>query len=488
MSTNREFLLNVVLLLGINLLIKPFYLFGIDRVVQNTLPAGVYGLYFLLFGFAYLFQVINDFGIATYNSRTLSRHRQLIQKYFPTLLVLKLLLLAIYLLVLLAAGYIWGYVPAQGWLLLGIGFNLGLMALLLFLRSNLAALGRYRRDSLLSALDRLLVIVIVGAMLWVPAWRAQFQLWWFVVAQTFALLVACVVVYSSVRPHLGSFTRVWRPVRLWFFLRASAPYALVIFLMTAYTRLDAVMLGYLLPETGLLQNDHYAAAFRLLDAANSLTYLFAALLLPMFSRQLRLGRSVVPLANLSIRLLWGMAGTLAVISWYFGDAIMAFLYTDPVAESGQILAWLMIAFMGMAAAYVYGTLLTAAGALARLNIYFALGVLLNVALNWWLIPHTQALGAAQATAITQWVIFLLQLMLARRLCDLPFNGVLLLQLLAYVVLLVCCTWSIATYVAMAWFVKIMLVVVVAVLLALGLRLIRWRDSQLLPFPNQSTPS
>ncbi|MEZ4982584.1 MAG: hypothetical protein R2769_13575 [Saprospiraceae bacterium] len=42
----REFNLNIIMLVAINLLIKPFFIFGIDRTVQNVVGTSEYGMYF----------------------------------------------------------------------------------------------------------------------------------------------------------------------------------------------------------------------------------------------------------------------------------------------------------------------------------------------------------------------------------------------------------------------------------------------------------
>lgn len=49
----REFVLNLVFLLLINILIKPLFIFGVDLGVQNRIGAD-YGLYFALLNLAYL--------------------------------------------------------------------------------------------------------------------------------------------------------------------------------------------------------------------------------------------------------------------------------------------------------------------------------------------------------------------------------------------------------------------------------------------------
>jgi drug/metabolite transporter (DMT)-like permease len=84
---NREFLLNAVFLVLVNLLIKPFYVFGIERTVQERVGTEQYGLYATLFSFAYLLFMVNDFGIHYFNSRTVARHPQLAAKLFPNTLI-----------------------------------------------------------------------------------------------------------------------------------------------------------------------------------------------------------------------------------------------------------------------------------------------------------------------------------------------------------------------------------------------------------------
>jgi len=54
---NKEFTSNAILIVVLNLLVKSFYLFGIDRTVQNILPEGEYGLYFTPFMFGLFFLV-----------------------------------------------------------------------------------------------------------------------------------------------------------------------------------------------------------------------------------------------------------------------------------------------------------------------------------------------------------------------------------------------------------------------------------------------
>lgn len=474
---NREFAGNAVLIVVLNLAVKSFYLFGIDRTVQNLLPEGEYGLYFTLFNFAFLFQIISDFGLQNYNARNLSQSRHLLRKYFPHLITIKLLLGIAFVLVTAALGYFWGFQSPAVWsLLLLITLNQFLQTLVLFLRSNLAGLGLFRLDSWASVLDKALLVVIAGTLLWGPGLQAHFTILWFVLAQTAAYSITIVLLLAYLKPRLGKLKLQWRAAQAKNLLRSSAPYALVIFLMTAYTRLDAIMIEKLLPN-GAIEADRYASAFRLLDASNIAGYLLAGLLLPMFARQLKTGENIAPLTRLAISTMWTGAFSLAISVFWFATPIMTSLYTNGNAYSGQILCWLMLTFIPMSGGYVYGTLLTANASLGPMNKVFAVGILINLTLNLILIPSMGALGAAIATFFTQLLTFVAQVFLAKHYLKLAFAPDLLLRLLLLLGASSFLGYCLQTYgLTIHWSVKLIACICTSVLLAFTLKLLdlkRW---------------
>ena len=68
----NRFIKNIIFLLFLNLLVKPFWILGIDREVQNLLGDASYGTYQALFNFSYLFYILLDLGITNFNSRAVS--------------------------------------------------------------------------------------------------------------------------------------------------------------------------------------------------------------------------------------------------------------------------------------------------------------------------------------------------------------------------------------------------------------------------------
>lgn len=402
----REFLINFFLLLFVNLLVKPLFIFGIDLGVQNRLPPGDYGLYFALLNFAYLFQIIGDFGLQSFNNRHVSQHPHLVGKYLPTLLVLKVLLSGVYIFFALAAAYCIRYDKRAIGLLFILLLNQVLSQGVLFLRSTISGLGYYRLDSVLSSADKLLMLLTCGLLLWGLPPRylsAESFAWAQTLASSAALIAVSFVLYRRMParmrwPDWGS--RRWRNTLAALF-RASFPYALVILLMSAYTRMDAILLERLLPD-GHHHADVYAAAYRLLDAANMVGYLFAVLLLPMFARLLAQGASVRPLVGTATRLLWAGAVTMVLLTFFVRADLLLWMMPERAdSYRWDVLGLLIWAFIPMGAIHIFSSLLTADGQLMAMSRFFVVGIALDLALDLWLIPRYQAIGAAIAAVCTQ---------------------------------------------------------------------------------------
>ncbi|MGB3548298.1 MAG: oligosaccharide flippase family protein [Saprospiraceae bacterium] len=471
------FVRTATLILGLNLVVKGVYLFGIERVVQNTLPEGDYGLYFQLLNLTMLLQIVADFGLQLYNSRNLAQSRHLLAKYFPWLLGLKLLLGLIFLLSVAAGAWLLRYDTEIYPLLALLAVNQLLMSWLLFLRSNLSGLGRYRADSFISIADKVILIPLVGGLLW---WQQPFTVYHFAGAQLLAWLISGGLVLYLLRNRLERMRPRWNPATGLVLLRRAAPFALAIFLMTAYTRLDAVMLGRLLPgAAGRLAADHYAAAYRLLDAANMLGFLLAGLLLPMFARLLARRETIRSLFALSLRSILTLATLAAFPLLFFARPVVQLLYTIGDAETARVLIYLMLTYLTVSAGYVFGTLLGAADRLRNMNYVFAAGVLLNLGLNLYLIPRRGAAGAALATLVTQTMMLAGQMGLAYAYLPLRGAPLRLGRLLIFWLVFGASGYLLSRYSPLGWFVNFCVCVCCGLGPALALRLLdprAWRKA------------
>lgn len=431
----KKFVGNLLFVLLLNLLVKPFWILGIDVAVQNRVGAEEYGLYYPIFGFSILLNIILDFGITNYNNRNIAQHSHMLGRYFSGIFNVKLLLGVLYLLLTLSLGFVIGYEGKEIYLLLILSVNQFLASLILYLRSNISGLHLFKTEGILSITDRVLMIAICGYLLWSDQFNGEFKIEWFVYAQSAAYIVTALVAFFVVLHKAEFFKPKFDLLIFRLILRQSLPFALLVLLMSFYYRLDSVMIERILID-GNFQAGIYAQAYRILEGFNMFGFLFAGLLLPIFSRMIKLNESISKLLRTAFNLIFIPSVSIAFISFLFPEEIMALLYIENIAASAEVFQILMLSFIAIALSYVYGTLLTANGNLKELNLISAMGLILNLVLNMWLIPIYQAKGAAIATLFTQALVIVCQLIFVGRIFELKVRLAFLMKNIFVVIAIV----------------------------------------------------
>ena len=202
--------------------------------------------------------------------------------------------------------------------------------------------------------------------------------------------------------------------------------------MSVYSRIEPVLLERLLDDKGV-QAGIYSRAYRLFDAGNNISNLFAIMLLPMFAATLKNKTDLNNLVKTSFNVIVAMAGIVLIMCVFYRQEIMQMMYNPEEAETeaayllriGQyanVFPLLMGSFFCLSTTYVFGTLLTANGSLKQLNLVAAAGVIINILLNLIVIPRFKAVGAACTSLCVQTVTAFLQYLLAKRILKLEING------------------------------------------------------------------
>lgn len=435
----KKFVTNLGFLLFLNLLIKPFWILGIDRAVQNTVGAESYGLYAALFNFSFLFNILLDVGITNYNNRNIAQHNHLLQKHLSGILVLRLVLSFLYFLISFIVALALGYTVSQLSILGILLLNQALISFILYLRSNIAGLHLFKIDSMISVLDRFIMIFLCGALLWGNITDRPFQIEWFVWAQTFAYVITALFTFLILASRVKKLSIRWDPKFFMVILKQSYPFAILILLMTFYNRIDSVMIERMLPN-GAEQAGIYAQAYRLLDAANMIAYLFSGLLLPMFSHMLKHKKPIEELAELSFSFIAIPSIMVMACGVFYSHDLMGLLYHAHVEESSAVFMLVINCFLAISSVYIFGTLLTANGNLKQLNVVALSGMLLNIVLNLILIPKFQAKGAAIASLFTQFLTAAAQILLAHYIFKFKFRWSLAIRYLTFVLLAFSLFW------------------------------------------------
>ena len=398
MERPTRFYSSLGLLIVLNALIKPAWVFVIDRQVQNEVGVSIYGAYFSLLSLSVVFSFLLDWGLTVFFNRQLAIQDQSFLHQPGNFLLVKLLFALQYTVLVFAAAAIAGI---ERWdILAAVVIIQILSSLFLFLRAIVTAHQWFRQDAWLSIIDKGLMILLGGTLLYFPAWLGGISIERFGWLQVGCLLVAVLLSVGLLLARNIRFTirRPAFPSRELF--RMAAPYALAVLLMSAHSRLDAFLLDRL-NNNGAYEAGIYAAAYRLLDAGNIVGFLVAAFLLPFIAREWSKKKNIGELLLPARHFLLMFAIGVSSITIFMAPWIQDILYHHQDDKAVSVLQWCLPALIGYSLTHIYGTALTATGYIASFCKMLIASVALNLVLNLLLIPSLGAMGCCIAALSSQ---------------------------------------------------------------------------------------
>lgn len=370
----------------------------IDRKAQMLLGSA-YSEYYIVFNLAVVLNIILDIGIQSFNNTGVAADQQFFKVNFKQIVFAKLILALIYLMAVAGVGLQSG----MGFQLLAIiAVNQILTSFVLLFRSNINGLHHYTLDSLLSVSDKFFGILFCIALFFAN----KINVYWFANAQLIATFISFFIALFFNVKYLKriSNTGTLKAFNFKSLFLKSLPYALLFALMGFYTRMDVLMMNWLLPDA-VYHCGIYAQSFRFLDAAAMFAMLFSGLLLPMFARLISNNEDVRPLTSMAATLLSIISLTVAAAAIAFGEDLLYVMYAinDPVmlSWSANVFGNIMSAFVPMSLIFVFSTLLTAKRDLKYLNMFAFAALSCNLILNLILIPDYQSKGASISSLCTQ---------------------------------------------------------------------------------------
>ena len=354
-----------------------------------------YGKYSLVFYFAGLLTIFCDLGLNTLLVREVSRRRDLLSAYAGNILSLKALLsLGVLLLtlgLLPALGYPWEMVLL---IFLGVLCLLG-NHLVEFLAALTNSLDKFEYELAVKSLNKGLVVLIGLLALWAGA-----GLWGLIIvmvlSQGFSLLLSGGIIWKRVTPlSLQTDLSFWKHL-----LRVTWPIGLSILFVTAYVRLDIILLSLL--RSGTAEIGWYSVPVKIIEAFSIFPYLIMSGLFPIFS--LLGDRDQVLLKEAyqkSLGYLVMVAIPLVLITFHLADPWLVVVF-GPLFQNSilslEIIVW-VVPFI-----FVHYALVHILFSLNRERLIIlgsALALVFNLGSNLLLLPRYGYLGASVVTVVTE---------------------------------------------------------------------------------------
>lgn len=388
---SKRFIGSLGLLLLLNLVIKPVWVLGIDRQVQNLTGYEAYGHYFALFSLTLVFQFLLDLGITPYFNRSVSASHNEGPELFSQAIGIKFLLGLVYSLVVLAVA--WFTNAFSGTLLLLLILLQVISSFHMLLRAYLSASQKFTQDAWVSVTDKLFVIIVAGALMSYPGISGGITINQFVLIQAGGLLLAMLLAVFFLYQHNVALTI--RPLKHFNLemLKLSFPFALNIFFMTVIMRADGFLLERLSPMKAY-DAGTYASAFRLNDAVNMAGYIMASFLLPYIARHWPRRENVDDVLSLGRQFLMIPAIILAVAAPFISEQVNQLLYHSREVKTSGIINILFLCLPAYVIIQTHGTALTATGNIRVFMMISGLFATLLFIADLLLIPNYGSTGAA----------------------------------------------------------------------------------------------
>lgn len=392
------FLKSLLLLIFLNGIIKPLWIFGVDRQVQNITGYEVYGTYFAFMNLSLVLNFMLDMGITPYFNKTASGNLPLLNKLILQSFVIKWLLSACFALIIffiaISTGVSTGYLF---WLL--VLFQI-LTSFLLWLRAILSATQQFSADAIVSAADKIFATIIAGIGFYFLGWKLNISIETFVLIQIAGLLIAillCLYFLTKTQLNLKQFSG---SVINFSLLKGSLPFALTYFFMSMHSRTDGFLLERLLPN-GAYKAGIYASGYRLVDAINMGGFLISSFLLPYIANRWPDKNALAPLIRMCRHVLMLSSLCIAIVVAHWSDDVNNLLYNGRDTSAGNVIAVLLFTLPALGLVHIYGTLLTATGNIIRFMIISAFFALINITFNLIFIPQFGLSAAMWIAVITQ---------------------------------------------------------------------------------------
>lgn len=397
MKESSRFYSSLGLLILLNVIIKPVWIFGIDRQVQNIVGTETYGTYFSLLGFSIVFSFLLDWGFTGFFNRELAANKTGYIHKAGSFFLVKLLFSVFYVLVVFVAAWLAG---VDHWDVAGYVVLIQVLtSLFLFVRSIITAEQWFITDAWLSVMDKLLMILVCGSFLVFPSLVGTISIQIFLMTQVvctaMALIISSLVLYKN--GFSFSFHKFFLPDAG--LIKSVLPFGMIVLLMSAHYRLDGFLLERL-HHNGAYEAGIYAGAYRLLDAANMIGFLLASFLLPFIARQYSRGKSITAVVINSRHLLLLFSLGISIVVFILAPWVQEKLYHNQNETAITVLQYCLPALVGYSLVQVYGTVLTATGHIMSFCFIVFVSFIINVLLNLFLAPSLGALGSCYAALIS----------------------------------------------------------------------------------------
>jgi O-antigen/teichoic acid export membrane protein len=397
---------NIRWLAGANILVKPIWFLFLLASARILGPLE-FGNYMYALSFLAVIAVFFEGGLDILLVRDIALSPESYSKFFSHSYFLKVIFAIMVAVVANTVALAFDYSTETRILVLIASMYNMFNSLMLHFRSVFRAFEVMQFEALSIIFEKGFVIIICGLSLIVAPNASVFMLTF-----TFAYLLASVGTLTILRlkfsiPKLNiDIKYLWTNV-----LKPALPFALMNIFIVIYFRSGTLILDNLTHDKQLV--GYYNAGFRLIESFMLFPTILVAPIYPAFSRLKDDKNAISPLLFNAARILLFVSIVIALPILLFRYEITLLLFGEGYASAADSVGIITLAMIPISITFIAGNLVAAVGRQMKANIFILVATILNVILNYSLIPFWGVEGAALVTVFTELILALSNVWLVR---------------------------------------------------------------------------
>jgi len=369
------------------------------KLAATFLQGPGFGKYSVATTIMYFVLMFDDLGLSTLTTREIARDKNKAQRFLGVVLGLKTVLILISLLFVFLFTSLTHYDPetdAAIWIFTfcGLAYSFAFQGYAVF-----RAYERMELETAITVLEKTVSTVFGILVLALGMGIIAFS-WMFALASLVALTASMWILqkrFLRLRPvfHMGEFRKA---------LSSSIAFGIAMFITFTYDRVDILLLSTMkdMGAAGL-----YGAAHKLLSFTGLVPTIFATAFFPKFSIHANDPQELSRIFTTGFKYLMMLAVPMIPAVFILSKPLMLFFSTAEFLEASGALCIMAVTsgilFINIFLASLYG----ATNHQKRILVFEVVGLCMNVAGNWMLIPRYSYMGSAVATVITEGIVVVL---------------------------------------------------------------------------------
>ncbi len=381
--------------------------------LARYLGAGGFGIISFALAFTLILGVFADLGLQSLSLREISRSKNEADRYFSNIAFIKIILGIIIFSLLVIAVKRLDYSRDAARVIYLIGLSIIVSSFNNFIYAVYQAREDVKYMGIGNILNSLSMLAGISAAAYFKSGIIIFSGVFLVSAIIVLLYNLTVISYKFFRPKLAADLKFWKKL-----IKGAVPFGLVNVFVIIYFKIDSVMLGTMKTQKIV---GYYNASYRIIDVFTALVpSIIFAVIYPKMSAYIELPEKLksVYIVSFKISLIAGLI--ISVITVFFARYFVLFIYGRGYyngVDSLKILVW---AFFFICVSSITSGLISSINRQALVTVVAGFGAVINICLNFILIPRFSLNGAAFATVITELLMFLIYFIMTVRF--LKFNG------------------------------------------------------------------